>query len=324
MTSKRTKFPTSLPLALIAFGTLLFACGGGATPVKIGIVNNLRSLDPVVEAFQAEVLRSLDADVEFVSVTGNTGNLDAAVDELIAGDPDLVVSLTTPTSLMVGDKLEGTSIPQIFGMVTDPLGSHLVESIAIPGHNRTGVGLFHIQHALELTVKATGAQRIGVVSQPSDAASVSGLALAERAAASLGVELVVIPVEDDFDLDRALARVPSLDLDLFFLIGSPFEVRNLGGISLVARTWSIPTASALTVDKLPVGFMIGVAPESLDVGNEMAQRAVAILRAQAPAGAIPVGTANNISLLDLGLARSYGISVPDDALVAFRSVVGGS
>jgi ABC-type uncharacterized transport system substrate-binding protein len=125
MTSKRTKFPTSLPLALIAFGTLLFACGGGATPVKIGIVNNLRSLDPVVEAFQAEVLRSLDADVEFVSVTGNTGNLDAAVDELIAGDPDLVVSLTTPTSLMVGDKLEGTSIPQIFGMVTDPLGSHL-------------------------------------------------------------------------------------------------------------------------------------------------------------------------------------------------------
>lgn len=310
--------------ALIAFGTLVAACGGGTSSLKVGVINNLSSLDPVVAAFQAEVVKSLESEVEFISISGSADDFASAVDELLAGAPDIVVTLSTPTSLMVGEKLEGTSIPQVFGMVTDPLGSHLVESIAAPGHNRTGVGLFHIQHAFELTVRATGAKRIGVFSEPSDAASVSGLALAERSADSLGVELVVITVEDDAGLDRALADVASLDLDLFFLIGSPFEARNLGEISLVARTWSFPTASALTVDKLPVGFMIGVAPDSLDLGNEMAQRVVAILRGGAAAGTIPVGSANNISLLDLGLARHYGISVPDDALIAFGSVAGGS
>ncbi len=324
MTSKTTNFPTSMFAALIAVASLLPGCGGGVTPIKVGIVNNLSSLDPVVAAFQDELVRSLESEVEFVQVTGSGDDFESAVDELLADAPDIVVTLSTPISLMVGEKLEGTSIPQVFGMVNDPLGSDLVESIATPGHNRTGVGLFHIQHALELTVRATGAKRIGVLSQPSDAASTSGLALAQSAAASLGVELFVITVEDDFNLDRALTQVPSLDLDLLFLIGSPFEARNLGDISLVARTWSIPTASALSVDKLPRGFMIGVAPESLDVGNEMAQRAVAILRGGAPAGKIPVGSANNISLLDLGLAGNYGISVPDDALVTFDSVVGGS
>lgn len=287
---------------------------------KIAIVNTLGSLQPVVDAFEAEILAELDSRVEFVVLSPTASSLEAGLDELIASKPDLVISLNTPNSLEVASRFEAAEIPQVFGMVTDPVRANLVGSVENPGHNRTGVGLFHVYDTLALAVRATGAHRVGVLHQPSDSASASGLAILEEAASTLGLDLVVLDVEEDSDLDHVITSVPSLGLDLLFLVGSPFATRNLGEISLVTRTWAIPTASALTVDTLPEGFMIGVAPDSSDIGHQMAQRALAILNG-GTAGTIPVGIAKSVALLDLGLARRYGISVPDDAMTAFDLVL---
>lgn len=323
MTPHNFKIPQRWLAVLVVFGLLVSACAGSTAPTKVAVINTISALNPIVEAFEAELVAELDSEVEFVSISPDAASFEAGVDEILAGNPDLVATLNTPNSLMVGQKLEGTSIPQIFGMVTDPIGSNLVADSANPGRNRTGVGLFHIELTMDLTVRATGAHRIGVLHQPSDAASVSALALAEKAANSLGVDLIVLTVEDDEDLDRVLTTVPSLGLDLFFLMGSPFAARNLGRISLITRTWSIPSVSALTVDTLPAGFTIGVAPDSSDLGHQMAQRALAVLNG-GDAGSIPIGVADNVALLDLTLARRHGIVVPDSALSEFDTVIGGS
>ncbi len=322
MTPQNSRFPRQRLAVFAVLGLLVGACTGSTAPIQVAIINTIDSLNPIVEALEAELVAEFGSEVEFVTISPTAASFETGIDQVLAGKPDLVVTLNTPNSLMVGQKLEGTSIPQVFGMVTDPIGSNLVSETEIPGRNRTGVGLFHIQHTLGLTVRATDAQRIGVLHQPSDAASASGLALAEEAAQVLGVELVVITVEEDIDLDRVLTRAPSLGIDLFFLIGSPFAARNLGRISLITRTWSIPTASALTVDTLPRGFMIGVAPDSADLGHQMAERAMAILHGGV-AGEMPIGVAKNVALLDLAVARHYGIVVPDDALSEFDTIVGG-
>jgi putative tryptophan/tyrosine transport system substrate-binding protein len=56
--------------------------------------------------------------------------------ELVAMQPDLILSHTTPTTATLLQQTR--SIPIIFAFVTDPLGSGFVASFPRPGGNVTG------------------------------------------------------------------------------------------------------------------------------------------------------------------------------------------
>ena len=56
---------------------------------------------------------------------------------LIESRPDLVVAITTPVALAAARAT--TTIPIVFGTVSDPVASGLVRSLAQPGGNVTGV-----------------------------------------------------------------------------------------------------------------------------------------------------------------------------------------
>lgn len=287
----------------------------------MAIVNQLDSLNAIVETFEEE-LKSADESIQFIYLDRSL-DFEDGVEALLEQAPDVIATLNTPVSLGVGAQAQPAGVPQVFGMVTDPLGSDLVEDRTLPGRNRTGVGLLQIQKTVELTVRATGADAIAVLHQPSDPASVSGLALAEEAAADLGVDIVLMVVPEDDDLDDVLRLGPPAGADAFLLIGSPFAARNLGDISLVIRTWGIPAASALTVDSLPTGFALGVAPDSGDIGRQMAERALAIMN-EGEAGKIPVGVADNVTLIDLDEISRHSIQISDELLVEFEQILGGT
>lgn len=287
----------------------------------MAIVNQLDSLNAIVETFEEE-LKSADESIQFIYLDRSL-DFEDGVEALLEQAPDVIATLNTPVSLGVGAQAQPAGVPQVFGMVTDPLGSDLVEDRTLPGRNRTGVGLLQIQKTVELTVRATGADAIAVLHQPSDPAAVSGLALAEEAAADLGVDIVLMVVPEDDDLDDVLRLGPPAGADAFLLIGSPFAARNLGDISLVIRTWGIPAASALTVDSLPTGFALGVAPDSGDIGRQMAERALAIMN-EGEAGKIPVGVADNVTLIDLDEISRHSIQISDELLVEFEQILGGT
>jgi putative ABC transport system substrate-binding protein len=59
--------------------------------------------------------------------------------ELIALQPDLILSHTTPTTAALLQQTH--TIPIIFATVTDPVGSGIVPSLARPGGNVTGFTL---------------------------------------------------------------------------------------------------------------------------------------------------------------------------------------
>ena len=112
---------------------------------RIGVLMAYAEIDSEAQAYVAvfrETLQKLGwkegHDIEILPRWAALG-LEATqrfAKELVALQPDLVLSHSTPTTAAL---LEQTrSIPIIFGIVSDPVGSGFVASLSRPGGNATG------------------------------------------------------------------------------------------------------------------------------------------------------------------------------------------
>jgi len=97
--------------------------------------------DAMRSAF-AQALRDLrwiegqNVRIEYRLGGGDFGRLRSLAKEAVQAKPEVIVALNTPLVAAVLD--ETRSIPVVFGLVSDPVGSGFVQSYARPGGNATG------------------------------------------------------------------------------------------------------------------------------------------------------------------------------------------
>ena len=75
--------------------------------------------------------------IDFKSAQGNFGTAQQIVRQFIGDSPDVIVTITTPTSQAAVAATK--EIPIVFSTVTDPLKAKLVTAIKHPGGNATGI-----------------------------------------------------------------------------------------------------------------------------------------------------------------------------------------
>jgi putative ABC transport system substrate-binding protein len=121
--------------------------------------------------------------------------------ELVALQPDLILSSVTPTTAAL---LEQTrTIPIVFATVADPVGSGFVASFPQPGGNVTGFvtteGSLGIKWLELLKEIAPRVARVGMLFNPAAAATIAEhwLNPFKAAAASFAVEAIAAPVTAD-------------------------------------------------------------------------------------------------------------------------------
>ena len=138
--------------------------------------------------------------------------------DLVALQPDLMVTSATPaTAAMLEQTLP---FPIVFVMVADPIGSGFVASLPRPGGNATGFTLIVSSLGgkwVELLKEiAPRIARVTLLFNPPTATFVEGyLRPFKAAAASLGVEAIVAPVNDMPELQSHVttqAREPNSGL----------------------------------------------------------------------------------------------------------------
>ncbi|WP_284275029.1 ABC transporter substrate binding protein [Bradyrhizobium iriomotense] len=74
--------------------------------------------------------------IEYRIYNGDTDLAHRYARELISLKPDALYAVTNTS--MAALQLEGSTIPTVFAMVSDPVGKHYVDSFARPGRNVTG------------------------------------------------------------------------------------------------------------------------------------------------------------------------------------------
>ena len=112
---------------------------------RVGVLMGYAETDPTALAFLAAFKQGLTAlgwsegknlSLEVRWTAGNVSRAVSLAKELVALQPDAILANTTPVTAAL--QRETKTIPIIFVVVADPVGSGLVESLPHPGGNITG------------------------------------------------------------------------------------------------------------------------------------------------------------------------------------------
>ena len=140
--------------------------------------------------------------------TADVESLQRFAKQLLALQPDLILTGSTPATAAM--RQQTNTIPIVFAMVGDPVGSGFVASLSRPGGNLTGftpiensLGSKWVELLKEIAPRVA---RVAMVFDPAMAPFASYyLNPFKAAAASLGMEAIVAPIDDMAALERVVA-----------------------------------------------------------------------------------------------------------------------
>jgi len=147
--------------------------------------------------------------VERYSGAGRTEHYSELANEVVRHKPDLI--LTISSRMVVNFKAATTAIP-IVGLMADPVAFGIVESLAHPGGNITGIctdaGPEIMGKRLDLLREAApGTSRAGFLASRSVWESPFGVAGLQEAAQRMGISLIGPPLEGALQEKRVSTRV---------------------------------------------------------------------------------------------------------------------
>lgn len=132
-------------LALPALLVLPLAASGAKAPVRIGAITHTREIlqtpsahaNPFLDGMKENgLLEGRDFVMEWRYETDIGPSMPAVVKQLIDARVDLILVMTTRAAREA--QRQTSSIPIVFMMIPDPVGTGLVTSLAHPGANLTG------------------------------------------------------------------------------------------------------------------------------------------------------------------------------------------
>ena len=243
---------------------------------------------------------------------GNVEALQLGAKELVAMQPDLILSHTTPTTATLLQQTR--SIPIIFVFVTDPLGSGFVASFSHPGGNVTGFIVVEPGVAgkwLELLKEiAPRVSRVAVLFNPTTAPYAEyWLKPFKAAAESFAVEAIAAPVRDTSELASVIgihAREPNGGL---IVMPDTFTETHITEIISLAASNRLPSVYPFRY-WAELGGLLSYGVEQTDNFRRAATYADRILKGTKPSDLPVQGPVKLTLTINLKTAKTLGLDVP--------------
>jgi putative ABC transport system substrate-binding protein len=232
--------------------------------------------------------------------------------ELVALQPDLILSNNTPTTATLLQQTR--TIPIIFALGVDPVGSGFVASFPRPGGNVTGFTLFEPTMAgkwLELLKEiAPRVNRVAILSNPATATYAEYfLNPFKAAAASFGVEAILAPVRDPSELESAIAAQARAPNGGLMVMPDSFMVVHRAEVTSLAARYRLPVISPYRF-YTELGGLLSYGNDYVDNFRRAATYADRILKGAKPSE-LPVQAPVKFELvINLKTAKALGIDVP--------------
>ena len=294
---------------------------------RIGILSGFAE-DPLVES---ELLRPLsqlnrdngrDVQIDLRWGAGDIDRIRIMAKELVASQPEIVITFGTPATLAV--QRETRTIPIIFLIVADPVGAGIVDSLARPGGNTTGFGnpegTFGGKLLSLLKGIAPGMRRAAAMFNP-DTAPGRGLYYLgsfEAAARSLAIEPLTAEVRSDADIERVITMLGQDQAGLV-LLPDNFNFTHRGTVIRLSIRNNVPTI--YDKDFAKEGGLLEYGASFPDMYRRVPFYVDRILRGAKPSD-LPVELPTKYKLvINLETARTIGLDVSRDMLSIANEVI---
>jgi putative ABC transport system substrate-binding protein len=232
--------------------------------------------------------------------------------ELVALQPDLILSNSTPTTAALLQQTR--TIPIVFTIVADPVGSGFVASYPRPGGNVTGFTNIEPTMAgkwLELLKEiAPRVARVAFLFNPVTAPYAEYyLTPFKAAAASFAVEAIAAPVNDRPELESVIAAQARARNGGLIVMPESFMTAHRVEITSLAARYRLPTVYAFRF-YTEIGGLLSYGSDLTDNYRRAATYADRILKGAKPSE-LPVQAPVKFELvINLKTAKALGLDVP--------------
>jgi len=247
---------------------------------------------------------------------GRTDRLPALAIELVQLKVDIIVA--SGTQAVRSAKQATSAIPIVMAVSAYPDRIGLVESLARPGGNVTGLSNLgpelmgkSFQLLKEIAPKVS---RVAVLWNPANPVEALGFKEILAAALGAGVEIQSIEVRTPDEYAAAFATVTASRADALFAFGNPVNFKNRQLIADFALKSRLPSVyqERLFVES---GGLLSYAPSFIDLFRRAATYVDKILKGAKPAD-LPVEQPTKFELvINVKTAKALGITIPQSLLL---------
>lgn len=263
-----------------------------------------------------------DAIIDWWFGGGRYDRVPEAVADLAQRKPDVIVVESTPAALAAKDAT--SAIPIVMALVSDPVGSGLVASLARPGGNVTGLTNQTVDLAakrLQLLKEAIpGARRVVVIFNPETPPNRIMISRLKVAAPGIGVEPKFISVRNVEEVRSAFAGLSRSNVDALFIVDDAFMFTHGEEILQLGMNARLPIVHA----EKPLarkGVLLAYAVDHPALFRRAADYVDKILKGAKP-GDLPIEQPTKFELVvNLKAAKILGITIPQSILLRADEVI---
>ena len=253
---------------------------------------------------------------------GNPDTIRKYAAELAALAPDVILSTGGAT---MSAMLQATrTVPIVFVIVPDPVGSGFVDSLARPGGNATGFMQFEYSLTgkwLELLKQiAPNVTRVAVLRDPAIVSGIGQFAVIQSVAPSIGVDVNAINLRDAGEIERGVTAFARSANGGLILTSSALSARHRELIIALAARYKLPAVYSRRYF-VTSGGLISYGVDFLDQYRLAAGYVDRILKGEKAAD-LPVQTPTKYELvINHKTAKALGLTVPPTLLARADEVI---
>jgi putative tryptophan/tyrosine transport system substrate-binding protein len=231
--------------------------------------------------------------------------------ELVSLKPDVLVSVGVAAAPYL--KSATTTIPLVFTLVADPIGMKLVDNLARPSGNTTGlstVGTDLAGKRFELLKEIVpGISRVALLINPNERTSLTYVSEGHGAAAKLGLGLDMFEASTQDELPPAFSAMASAGTQALLIPGGGLFFQARVTVAKLGLTHRIPIY-VWSRESLEAGALLSYGPDYISIVRRASVYVDKILKGTRPSD-LPVEQPTRFQLLiNQKTATTLGLDVP--------------
>ena len=290
--------------------------------------DTLQSQSPRFDAF-FDSLRDLGyvneriIAIDYLSADGRGERFPALAAECVRLNADIIVVSTTPSARAAKEATR--TIPIVMIALGDPMGTGLVDSLAQPGGNVTGMSLMVPELAAKrlglLKEAVRGLSRVLVLSYLADPIAPLQVTALKVAARSLGMTLLIQDIWSGDDLEAAFNAGTRERAEGLLTTAESLFIVHRARVSELAARHKLPAIYPFSIQVTDGGGLMAYEADIFDLHRRAAVYVDRILKGAKPSD-LPVQQPTKLKFtINLKTAKALGLNLPNSILALADEVI---